>query len=409
MLLQLLVPDVVGEKSQKPRLTNHAILVLAILAYHVERPPPAQPCSVYMPPSADLPVQKTPPILPDQLVEDIIGNAVRKLHSDDDRKSISSIALTSYACRIQANRVRFAKLSVFMGRPGSGHSIHTLATVTKAGRSITTIPGVCAFVTSLELDIRGDDNKLNWRIERQSAFDPFPVPDTLRPVHWDGAADILLAYILNDLFRPSSPGSPSAKLSTGQCTLTLRFSTFSASEFWDPADRRLSWTLLSPELQTAFENMFRASQLHKVQLSCFQDVTQSLLTGGKIKHINLYDASILQLDGHRDSRDDVQEWEAVSLKSLQIDQDVTPTDLGIISPATSNIPAPPCYLFPILTTLSVFHASMWKPEIYQVAWTVRILNDILRNSPCLASLCINIINFHGRSYILYTPLHLISL
>lgn len=87
---------------------------------------------------------------------------------------------------------------------------------------------------------------------------------------------------------------------------------------------------------------------------------------------------------------------------------VTSTDLGIIPTATSKIPATLLYMLPIFTTLSVTHEALWRPGIYQISWTVRTLNNILCNTPCLALLSINLSNLHGKSYIRHTPFHLIS-
>ncbi|PPQ84097.1 hypothetical protein CVT25_002178 [Psilocybe cyanescens] len=216
--------------------------------------------------------QSTPatPPLPVELVDEIIADALRTL----DPSGVSSIALASHALRIHANRARFTSLVLYRkDSPDVQHtakSIRTLADIIRNGHSIPTMPGICEFTTSFALKMIG-------------------LGHGVMPALEDGC----LAYIFNNLFRPSGVDTSIVRPGTSAGTRSLFLNIYRETQWRilrvhdDSKHGRLIWDKINPELLAALEDLIQFSTLNRLSLEHMRNIPTDLLQGTKIKHLRL--------------------------------------------------------------------------------------------------------------------------
>lgn len=307
---------------------------------------------------------QTLPVLPIELVDDIVGEASLTLYAEPDMSSLSSIALTSHACRIQANKARFTYIKITLrslrNETYGISRMKDLAAVIKSGQPMTTMPGVCAFATSFALWMSGH---------------PTVITNTLK--------DGYLTYILETLFQVESTpvyrGNSGPLFRSGKRSLTLMINLHPIF--------RISWRTEIPELLKAFQNLITSSQLEQLVLGGPQELGQDLLLRSGIKHLKLRDTSIIRIPVEGDEETVLSSSEGPStLQSLDIDNSVSSDDLGITAFPNSHARTTSLHMFPVLTRLST---QSWA-KIHGLVWMVNTTNDILRNAPHLLSLSVKI-------------------
>ncbi|PPQ86000.1 hypothetical protein CVT25_001522 [Psilocybe cyanescens] len=296
--------------------------------------------------------------LPAEIVDDIIEEACRTLNVS----SVSSVALTSHIFRIHANKARFSSLIPHRNAghdiPHTAKSIRGLADIIRSGQAITTMPGVCSFAASFTLRMIG-------------------YTDEITPTLNDGS----LACIFRNLFRPP--------LHTASSIYSLslyvhRWSRHDDGGYDDPRYSAMNWLSMITEIPQEFKTLLRESDITRLSLEMVRDIPRDFLRGTKIKHLCLRRVSIYPFWENHDTAPDPK---PVSLASLDIDDSVSPTELGQIALPHLHIKIPlqsaHGHSFPFLTMLHmvVVHISMfdrldillnYTPHLQSLALTLHI-------------------------------------
>ncbi|PPQ71385.1 hypothetical protein CVT25_003230 [Psilocybe cyanescens] len=238
------------------------------------------------------------PVLPVELIDDIIDEASRTL----DVSSVSAIALASHTFRIHANKERFSSLVPYRN---DGHNIEhtsrgirTLADIIECGHSVKpSMPGVCEFVTSFSLQMIGYYDKVMPALE-------------------DGC----LAYIFNNLFRPSRfpPSSAARSLSLYIYRWSRDNDDYYDDDEDNPRYNGLSWKSIHPKLLIALEDLLRLSELTQLDLAEMRNIPRNFLQGSNIKHLHLYRSTVSEFGSYYNF-DNTAGGGPMLLESLDID------------------------------------------------------------------------------------------
>lgn len=310
--------------------------------------------------------------LPLELLEEIINEASRT----SDVSTISSIALTSHAFRILANKRRFQSLVLCEYK---GHNmehtakrIKTLADLIVNGHSTKTMLGVCEFVTSFSLQMIG-------------------YYDEVTPVIEDGC----LARIFDNLFRSTNLRTLSAHRAFSLSIYEYRWARTDAEYFDDnehfPRYNKLSWNSMGETLFTVLRDLIQLSQLNRLILQKMVHVPRNLLQGSNVKHFHLSKTKLSDNMLSYNGETSTSTLVSILLESLNIDSLVSDNDIGAIVYPYTNITDASDYLYPCLV-----HFTIYVPYVDMLV----VMNKILGRSLALRCLVVELCFIFGKLLLL---------